>query len=128
VNITLRMITGCDAPGNGSVTTLTRRGGGWSNACSTGYTGAVHIVQRLRPGALDHELAKVEAPRDPPVPVTVWLSLDGCAWNGELFGWAANPNGANDGWRGLVLAPREFAPGFWAEYLGWARAEYISPR
>ena len=57
-----------------------------------------------------------------------WLSLDGREWAGELYGWAANPNGADDGWRGLVVAPREFARGFWAEFLGWVRAEQIRQR
>jgi hypothetical protein len=58
----------------------------------------------------------------------VWLSLDGRDWAGELYGWAAHLNGLDDGWRGLVLAPREFTPGFWAEYLGWVRAEHIRQR
>ncbi len=70
------------------------------------------MVQRLPEGRLEYELTKVGQPRNPPVPVWAWLSLDSQEWAGELFGWAANPNGADDGWRGLVLAPREFAPGF----------------
>jgi hypothetical protein len=85
------------------------------------------MVQRLREGWLEYELTKVEQSREPPVPVWAWLSLDGREWAGELYGWAANPNGGDDGWRGLVLAPREFAPGFWAEFLGWVRAEHVRP-
>ena len=59
---------------------------------------------------------------------TTWLSLDGAAHDGLLCGWAANPNGGNDGWRGLVYLVREFAPGFSAEALHWVRAEVISQR
>ena len=86
------------------------------------------MVQRLREGALRYELSKVEQPRDPAVPVWAWLPLDDREWASGLYGWAANPNGADDGWRGLVCAPREFAPGFWAEYLGWVRAVHIRRR
>lgn len=83
------------------------------------------MVEHLRPGALEDELALADERRDPPVPVAAWLSLDSREWVGELYAWAAKPNGSNDGWRGLVLLLREFAPGFWAEYLGWVRAEHI---
>jgi hypothetical protein len=38
------------------------------------------------------------------------LSLDGREWPGELFGWAANRNGADDGWRGLVAVPESSRP------------------
>jgi hypothetical protein len=86
------------------------------------------VVQHLREGQLDFELTKVEQRREPPVPVWAWLSLDGREWAGDLYGWAANPNGADDGLRGLVLAPREFTPGFWAESLGWVPAERIRQR
>jgi len=82
-------------------------------------------VQRLREGRLEEELGKVEDLRDPPVPVVAWLTLDGCDREGLLYGWAENPRGADDGWRGLVSAVREYAPGFFAEYLGWVRAEHI---
>jgi hypothetical protein len=71
------------------------------------------------------ELAKVEQLRDPPVPVRFWLSVDSKDVAGELHGWAANPNGSDDGWRGLVTAAREFAAGFWTEWLGWVRLEQI---
>ncbi|HEX2074280.1 MAG TPA: hypothetical protein VHF92_10880 [Geodermatophilus sp.] len=43
-----------------------------------------------------------------------------------MYGWAENPNGAEDGWRGLVYAVREYAAGFEAEFLGWVRAEDIA--
>jgi hypothetical protein len=61
-------------------------------------------VQRVQEGWLEYELTKVEQCREPPVPVWAWLSLDSREWAGELYGWAANPNGADDGWRGLVRA------------------------
>ena len=64
--------------------------------------------------------------RDPPIPVVAWLTLDGEDREGLPYGWAENPCGADDGWRGLVGAAREYAPGFWAEYLGWVRAEQIT--
>lgn len=85
-------------------------------------------VQRLPAGRLDEELAKADEVRDPPVLVWAWLTLDSREVRGELYGWADNPNGADDGLRGLVLAPREYAPGFWAEYLGWVRAEHVRQR
>jgi hypothetical protein len=99
----------------------------WSNSRSTGYISAV-MVQRLPEGRLEYERAKVNQPREPPLPVWAWLPLDGREWVGELYGWAANPNGADDGWRGLVVAHREFAHGFWTEFLGWVRAEHIRQR
>jgi hypothetical protein len=85
-------------------------------------------VQQLPEGRLEYERTKVEQPRTPPVPVWAWLSLVSREWAGELFGWAANSNGADEGWRGLVVAPREFAPGFWAEFMGWVRVEHIRQR
>lgn len=89
-----------------------------------GYTVDV-IVEHLREGQLDYELALCEEWREPPVPVTVRF-LD--EWHDALlYGWAANPRGANDGWRGLVSGVREFAPGFHAEFLTWVRAENIRP-
>jgi hypothetical protein len=87
----------------------------------------MRMVQRVRVGAWEHERGKIDDRRDPPVPVTVWLPLDSRDWEGELWGWAANPNGGDDGWRGLVFLMREFAPGFWAEFLGWVRGEHIRP-
>ncbi|MCW2904675.1 MAG: hypothetical protein JWO67_6940 [Streptosporangiaceae bacterium] len=86
------------------------------------------IVEHLRDGQLDYELGKCDELRNPPVPVWAWLSLDGREWAGDLYGWAANPNGADDGWRGLVGGVREFAPGFGAEFLGWVPAEHIRQR
>jgi hypothetical protein len=86
------------------------------------------IVEHLRQGQLDFELAQAEELRDPPVPVAVWLLLDGREHDGLLYGWAPNPRGANDGWRGLVRGVREFAPGFEAEFLTWVRAEDIRQR
>lgn len=68
-------------------------------------------VQRLPAGRLVEELAKVEDRRDPPVPVWAWLLLDGAEWPGLLHGWSSNPRGSGDGWRGLVVVEREFAPG-----------------
>jgi hypothetical protein len=85
-------------------------------------------MKRQPPERIAEECEKVTDRRDPPVPVWVWLTLDGREWAGELLGWADNPNGADDGLRGLVLAPREYAAGFWAEYLGWVRAEHIRRR
>jgi hypothetical protein len=85
-------------------------------------------TQRLNQERLERELDKLDDPRVPPVPVTVWLLLDGAEWDGLLHGWAANPNGADDGLRGLVVAVREFAPGFWAESAHWVRSENIRQR
>lgn len=83
------------------------------------------IVEHLRDGQLDHELDKCDELREPPVPVTAWLLLDSAPHDGLLYGWAANPNGSGDGWRGLVQIVREFSPGFSAEGLHWVRAEDI---
>jgi hypothetical protein len=83
------------------------------------------IVEHLREGQLSYELDKCDELREPPVPVTAWLLLDSTAYDGLLYGWAADPNGGNDGWRGLVGGVREFAPGFWAEFLTWVRAEDV---
>ena len=86
------------------------------------------MVEHLREGRLEQELAKVEDRRDPPVPVIAWLLLDGAEHDGLLLGWSANPNGSDDGWRGLVRLVREFAPGFWTEALHWVPAEQIRQR
>jgi hypothetical protein len=86
------------------------------------------VVEHLRGDQLDHELGKVEDLRDPPIPVMAWLLLDGAEHEGLLYGLAENPNGANDGWRGLVQLTREFAPGFWAQGLHWVPAERIRQR
>ena len=84
------------------------------------------LTERISQQRLQYELGKVDDPRDPPVPVVAWLGLDSRNRAGVLYGWAVNPNGADDGWRGLVRVVREYAPGFEAEYLGWVRAEHIS--
>ncbi len=60
------------------------------------------------------------------MPVVAWLAVDGQNHECLLYGWAENPNGADDGWRGLVYAVREYAAGFKAAYLGWVRAEDIT--
>ena len=62
------------------------------------------------------------------MPVSAWLFLDGREWDGELYGWSENPNGADDGWRGLVVGVREYAPGFLAEFCQWIPADSIRPR
>lgn len=85
-------------------------------------------MEHLRDGQLEDELDKCDELRDPPVPVTAWLHVDSTAHDGLLYGWAANPNGANDGWRGLIGGVREFTPGFEAEFLSWVRAEDITRR
>ena len=66
--------------------------------------------------------------RDPPVPVRVWLLIDGREWDGELLGWAPNPRGGDDGLRGLCLVVREFAPGFHAEGLHWVPVHDVRQR
>lgn len=88
----------------------------------------VTVTEHLRPGQLEYELAKVEARRDPPVPVTVWLLLDGAWHDAELLGWARNPNGSSGALMGLVFLVREYAPGFEAELLTWAPVENIRLR
>lgn len=85
-------------------------------------------MEHLRDGQLEYELDKCDELREPPVPVTAWLLVDSATHDGLLYGWAANPNGANDGWRGLVGGVREFAPGFAAEFLIWVRAEDVARR
>lgn len=85
-------------------------------------------VQQLPEGRLDAELAKVQQRRDPPIPVVAWLHLDGREWDGVLHGWSQNPNGGDDGWRGLVQFTREYAAGFWTEALMWVRQEDIRRR
>jgi hypothetical protein len=84
--------------------------------------------QPLPPERLQEEMRKVEQRRDPPVPVWFWLSVDSKEVAGELHGWAANPNGSDDGWRGLVTARREYASGFWTDWIGWVRQERIRQR
>lgn len=85
-------------------------------------------MEHLRDDRLDFELDKCDELRDPPVPVTAWLLLDSAAHDGLLYGWAADPNGGDDGWRVLVGGVREFAPGFEAEFLSWVRAENLRLR
>lgn len=89
---------------------------------------AVRITEHLRAGLLEHEMAKVEQRRDPPVPVTVWLLLDGQEHDGELLGWASSPNGSSGELAGLVFLVREYAAGFGAELLTWVRSEDVRPR
>jgi hypothetical protein len=81
-----------------------------------------------RDGRLNEQLDKLDEVREPPVPVTACISLDERPHDGELLGWAANPNGANDGWRGGVRVTREYATGFWTEAVFRVRAEGISLR
>jgi hypothetical protein len=83
------------------------------------------MVERLREGRLEYELAKLDRPREAPVPVTAWLLLDSAEHEGLLYGWAGDPNGAHEGWRGLVRGVRDYAPGFEEEFLSWVRAEDI---
>lgn len=84
------------------------------------------IVERPREGQLEFELDQCDELREPPVPVTVRFFDE---WHdAELYGWAANPNGSNDGWRSLVGGVREFAPRFEAEFLTWVRSEDIRQR
>ena len=85
-------------------------------------------LQRLPPGRLDEELAKVVDRRDPPVPVRVWLLIDGQEHDAELLGWAPNPRRGDDGLRGLVRLVREFAPGFFAEMLAWVPVHDVRQR
>ena len=85
------------------------------------------LTKRASLERMAYELRKVDHLRDPPVPVVAWLGLDSRHRTGLLYGWAGNPNGADDGWRGLVRAVPEYTPGFEAEYLGWVRAAHIPP-
>ena len=84
------------------------------------------LTERLSQERLEYELGKVDDLREPPVPVVAWLAVDSSNHEGLFYGWAETPNGADDGWRGLVSAVREYAAGFEAEYLGWERAEHIT--
>ena len=61
------------------------------------------------------------------MPVTFAHRFDSTLY-GLLYGWAANPNDANDGWRTLVTGVGEFAPRFEAEFLTWVRAEDVRQR
>src|SRR3954447_15899855 len=84
------------------------------------------MVQRLREGWLEEELARIGRVRHPPVPVVAWLALDGENHEGLLYGWAANPNGADDGWRGFGRAvrgdARRVGGGAWCAPCGSMRA------
>lgn len=86
------------------------------------------LMERVTSERLDEELAKAEEVRDPPVPVWAWLMLDSQEVAAELHGWSSNPNGSDDGLRGLVTAVREYSPGFRAEFCGWVRASHIRQR
>lgn len=83
------------------------------------------LVEHVPPERWARELARVTDRRDPPVAVSVWLLLDGRAWEGRLHGWAVDPLGAG-GLMGLVFLVREFTPGFEAEYLHWEPVRSIS--
>ena len=89
---------------------------------------AAAYVQRVPQERLLYELGKAEQLRNPAVPVWAWLLLDGAEVAGHLLGWARNPNGGGDVLCGLVLAVREYAPGFHAEFLGWVAAGRIRQR
>lgn len=82
------------------------------------------ITEHLAPGRLERELGKVEDRREPPVPVLVRTTLPGRLVDVALLGWAHAPNGS-PGLYGLVRGLREYAPGFWAEFLWWRRAEEL---
>lgn len=84
--------------------------------------------QRVPAARLAAELAKVTDRREPAVPVEVWLGIDARWWDGELHGWAPNPHGADGSLRGLVIAPREYSPGFWSEYIGWVTPDRLRQR
>lgn len=88
---------------------------------------SVPVTEHLREGELEQELARVEDRRDPPVPVIVRTLLPGELVDVELLGWARAPRGAEGIW-GLVRGLREYAPGFWAEFLWWTAADSIRLR
>lgn len=79
-------------------------------------------MEHPRGGQLEFDLEQCDERREPAMPVTVRF-LD--EWHdAELYGWAADLRGPNDGWRGLFFGVREVAPGF----LTWVRAEKIQLR
>ena len=86
------------------------------------------LTGRVSPERRDAALDEVTDPRDPSVPVEVWLGLDARWWDGELHGWAPNPHGSSEELRGLVTGVREYAPGFFAEFLTWATVERVRRR
>lgn len=86
----------------------------------------MRITEHLRDGELEEELAKLDEPRDPPVPVAVRPLHEGETVDVVLHGWARNPRGAEGMW-GLVTGVREHAPGFWAEFCWWLSSENIRP-
>ncbi len=83
------------------------------------------LIEHVSDERWAHEPAKVTDRRDPPVLISVWLSLDGRAWAGELHGWAVNPMGAG-GLLGLTFLVRESSPGFQVERLHWDPAHHIT--
>lgn len=85
------------------------------------------ITEHLRPGQLEEELAKVEQPREPPVPVDVRPLMEGATAEMVLHGWARSPRGTDGLW-GLVTGLRTYAPGFEAEVCWWLAADNIRPR
>lgn len=86
------------------------------------------LTGRVSAERRDAALEEVTDPREPPVPVEVFLGLDARWWDGELHGWAPNPNGSSEELRGLVTGVREYAPGFWAEFLTWATTDRVRQR
>jgi hypothetical protein len=52
---------------------------------------AMAVVERLRPGQLGWELAKIGQRRDPPIPVWAWLSLDSRDLGRRLVGVGREP-------------------------------------
>lgn len=85
----------------------------------------VAITEHLRPGQLEHELGKIEDPRDPPMPVIV--RRGGVDHEAVLHGWSRNPRGVAGMWA-LVTGVRPYAPGFEAEFCWWVTAEDVRPR
>ena len=86
------------------------------------------VTEHLSAERLEQALGEVTDPREPPVPVQVWLGADARWWDGELHGWGTNPNGSSGELRGMVTGVREYAPGFWAEFLTWATVERVRQR
>jgi len=87
------------------------------------------VTGHLPEGELERELARVTDRRDPPVPVDGWLRLDSRWTAGELHGWRMGSTGAETGRLvGMVTGLREYAPGFWCEYLLWLFTEQLRIR
>ena len=86
------------------------------------------VTEHLSAERLEQALGEITDPREPAVPVEVWLGADARWWEGVLHGWGTNPNGSSGELRGLVTGVREYAPGFWAEFLTWATVERVRQR